>query len=205
VKFGAVPPSERKLQRPSPLLWRFLIAMAAWHLGTGALNPFFNVFFVRHIRLPVEQVGLVFSGSQIAQVCAILLAPLAFRKFGFTRAISGMQLATAFALLALAMAGGPWWAAAAYAGYMMSQFMSEPGMFTLLMEGVRVGERSSASALNFLVAFSGQALAATAAGWLLKRFDYPPVMTGAAVICVVAALLFRVLLANPKPAAASSP
>jgi MFS family permease len=205
VQFGALPPSERKLQRPSPLVWRFLIAMAAWNLGTGALNPFFNVFFVRRIHLPVEQVGFVFSAAQIAQVIAILFAPLVFRKFGLTRGISGMQLATACALLALAAAGGPWWAAGAYAGYMMSQYMSEPGMFTLLMEGVRAGERSSASALNFLVSFSGQAIAAAAAGWLLARFGYPPVMVGAAVICVLAALLFRVLLANPKPDAPSSP
>jgi predicted MFS family arabinose efflux permease len=199
VQFGALPPSERKLRRPSPMLWRFLIAMAAWNLGTGALNPFFNVFFVRRIHLPVENVGYVFSASQIAQVLAILATPLIFRKFGLTRSIAGMQLGTAFALLALAAAGGPWWAAGAYAGYMMSQYMSEPGMFTLLMEGVRVGERSSASSLNFLVTFSGQAIAAAAAGRLLEHFGYPPVMIGAAVMCVVAALLFRALLSDPKP------
>ncbi len=75
--------------------------------------------------------------------------------------------------------------------------MSEPGMFTLLMEGVPEGERSSASALNFLVAFSGQAIAAATAGHLLTAFGYPPVMIGAAIICAGAALLFRVLLAKP--------
>jgi len=203
VQFGAVPPSERKLRRPSPMLWRFLIAMAAWNLGTGALNPFFNVFFTRRIHLPVENIGYVFSGSQIAQVLAILAAPLVFRKFGLTRSIAGMQLGTACALLGLAMVAGPWWAAGAYAGYMMSQYMSEPGMFTLLMEGVRVGERSSASSLNFLVSFSGQAIAAATAGRLLEHFGYPPVMIGAAVICGVAALLFRALLSDPKPAAPS--
>ncbi|HYL75281.1 MAG TPA: MFS transporter [Bryobacteraceae bacterium] len=205
VQFGALPPSERRLRRPSPMLWRFLIAMVAWNLGTGALNPFFNVFFVRRIQLPVEKLGYVFSGSQIAQVLAILATPLIFRKFGLTRSIAGMQLGTAFALLALAAAGGPWWAAGAYAGYMMSQYMSEPGMFTLLMESVRVGERNSASSLNFLVTFSGQAIAAAAAGRLLEHFGYPPVMIGAALMCVVAALLFRALLSDPKPAATSDP
>ncbi|HEV2688672.1 MAG TPA: MFS transporter, partial [Bryobacteraceae bacterium] len=205
VQFGVLPASERRLRRPSPLVWRFLIAMAAWNLGTGALNPFFNVFFVRRIHLPVENIGFVFSGSQIGQVLAILAAPLVFRKFGLTRSISGMQLGTAFALIALAAAGGPWWAAGAYAGYMMSQYMSEPGMFTLLMEGVSTGERSSASSLNFLVSFTGQAIAAAAAGRLLEHFGYPPVMVGAAFICVVAALLFRFLLVDPKPAAPSSP
>lgn len=199
VKFIPLEPKERKLHRPSPLVMRFLIAMAAWNLGTGALNPFFNVFFARRIRLPVQQIGYVFSVAQVAQVGAVLLSPLVFRKFGLTRGIAGMQLGTACALLALAASGGPIWAAAGYAAYMMTQYMSEPGMFTLLMEGVRAGERNSASALNFLVSFAGQAIAAAAAGWLLARFGYPPVMVSAAVTCVLAALLFRVLLANPKP------
>jgi predicted MFS family arabinose efflux permease len=178
---------------------RFLIAMAAWNLGTGAMNPFFNVFFAQRVHLPVQQIGYVYAASQVAQVGAILFSPLVFRKFGLTRGIAGMQLATAFALLGLAAAGGPIWGAVGYSAYMMSQYMSEPGQFTLLMEAVRAPERNSASALNFLVSFAGQAIAAAGAGWLLSRFGYPPVIVLAAVICVIAAILFRVLLADPKP------
>lgn len=205
VKFGAAQPSERKLHRPSPLVLRFLIAMAAWNLGTGAMNPFFNVFFAQRIHLPVQQIGYVYAASQIAQVGAILVSPIVFRRFGLTRGISGMQLATAFALLGLAAAGGPIWGAVGYSAYMMSQYMSEPGQFTLLMEAVRAPERNSASALNFLVSFAGQAIAAAGAGWLLAHFGYPPVMVLAAVICVIAAILFRVLLADPKPDTPSPP
>jgi predicted MFS family arabinose efflux permease len=205
VKFGEAQPSERKLHRPSPLLLRFLICMAAWNLGTGALNPFFNVFFAQRVHLPVQQIGYVFAAAQIAQVGAILLSPLVFRKFGLTRGISGMQMATALALVSLAVAGGPVFAAVGYSAYMMSQYMSEPGQFTLLMESVRAPERNSASALNFLVSFAGQAIAAAGAGWLLAHAGYPPVMVLAAVICLVAAILFRVLLADQKPGAPSPP
>jgi len=198
INMGAARADKRTLHRPSPILVRFLAAMAVWNLGTGALNPFFSVFFAGRVRLPVEQIGTVFAFAQVAQVGAILLAPLAFRKFGLTRGISGMQLATALALIALAIAGGPVWAAAGYAAYMMFQYMSEPGMFTMLMEGVPEGERNSASALNFLVAFSGQAIAAAAAGRLITNFGYPPVMIGAAIVCAGAAFLFRFLLAKPR-------
>jgi MFS family permease len=195
---AAAAPSERKLRRPSPLVLRFLVAMAVWNLGTGIFNPFPNVFLAR-LHMPLQHIGYAFSASQLAQVFAVLLAPVAFRRFGLTRAISGMEFCTAIALLGLAAAVRPLWGAAAFAGYMMFQYMSEPGMFTLLMEGVPDGERSSASALNFLVSFSGQAIAATIAGWMLARFGYPPVLAAAAAICVVAALLFRVLLAPKKP------
>jgi MFS family permease len=200
---AAAPPSERKLHRPSPLVVRFLFAMLVWNLGTGIFNPFPNVFLAR-MHMPVQHIGYAFSASQLAQVLAVLLAPIAFRKLGLTRAISGMEFVTAVALLGLAAASGPWGAAIGFAGYMMFQYMSEPGMFTMLMEGVSEGERSSASALNFLVSFGGQAIAATAAGWMLARFGYPPVLCAAAAICVVAALLFRVLLAPPKPSSQSA-
>ncbi len=198
IDMGVAQADKRVFHRPSPMLIRFLVAMAVWNLGTGALNPFFSVFFARSVHLPVEQIGTVFAFAQVAQVAAILLTPLVFRRVGLTRGISGMQYATALALIGLAIAGGPVWAAAGYATYMMFQYMSEPGMFTLLMEGVPEGERSSASALNFLVAFSGQAIAAATAGHLLTNFGYRPVMIGAAIVCAGAALLFRVLLAKPS-------
>ena len=205
VNFGTAAPPKRKRHRPSPLVLRFLIAIAAWNLGTGALNPFFNVFFARWIHLPLQQIGYVFASAQVAQICAILCAPLFFRRFGLTRSISGMQSATALVLLALAAAGSPIIAAIGYCCYMMAQYMSEPGMFTLLMEGVIPEERGGASALNFLVTSGGIAVASATSGWLLARFGYPPVVVGAAIMCLLAALLFRVLLANPKLPARSDP
>ena len=139
LRMSAAPqPNERKLHRPSPIVLRFLIAILVWNLGTGVFNPFASVFFAR-MRMPVERIGYVFSSSQLAQVVAILCAPFFFRKFGTVRAIWGMEMATALGLVALAAAGGPMWAAAAYTSYMAFQYMSEPGMFTLLMDSVAGG------------------------------------------------------------------
>ncbi len=193
---AASPPSERKLHRPSPMVLRFLIAVLVWNLGTGAFNPFTSVYFAR-MRMPLEHIGYVFSSSQLAQVVAILCAPFIFRRFGTIRAIWGMEMATALGLVALAAAGGAMWAAAAYASYMAFQYMSEPGMFTLLMDSVPAGERNGASALNFLVSFAGQAIAASVSGWMLARFGYPPVLAAGAFICVAAAFLLRALLVKP--------
>jgi len=206
VKMTDAPrPSRRKFHRPSPLLARFLVAMLIWNLGTGIFNPFRNVFFARQIHLGVEKIGTVFSWSQVLQVGAILLAPAVFRRFGLTRAIAGMQIATALTLIGLASVTGPVGAALVYCFFMAAQYMSEPGMFTFLMDSVAAGERNSASALNFLVSYSGQAIAAAAAGILLARFGYSPVLIGAAIICAGAGLLFRGLLGKPPPVSPSPP
>jgi len=206
VRIGSAPAAERrKFRLPSPLVLRFLAAMVVWNLGTGVMNPFFNVFLARRYGMPLEHIGYAVSISQIGQVIAILASPMVFRRFGLVRGIVGMQFATALVLAGLAAAAGPIWAAAGYVAYMMAQYMSEPGMFTLLMEGATLEERGNASALNFLVMFAGQAIAATVAGEMLARFGYPPVLLGAAVICVGAALLFRVLIADRRPSAPSTP
>ncbi len=189
--------AERRLYRPSPRITRFLIAMAVWGAGTGMFNPFFNAFFARR-RVPVEQIGVLFSGAQLAQACAVLLAPLVFRRFGLIRGVSGMQFATALALVALAASQSPILAGCAYVGYMVSQYMSEPGTFTWLMETAPEKDRGNASAANFVVAFATQAIAAAVAGTSIDRFGYGPVLVAAALLCAVAAVLFRVLLGQRR-------
>ncbi len=205
VNLGASHSTERKFRRPSPLVLRFLAAMLVWNLGTGAFNPFFNVFFARRIHMPLEQIGYVVSISQIAQIAAILASPVVFRRFGLVRGIAGMQLATGLAMAGLAAAGAPVWAATGYVAYMMAQYMSEPGMFTFLMEGAEEEERGSASALNFLVSFAAQAVAASVAGQMLARYGYAPVLAAAGLICAAGALLFQILLRGQKPAAPLAP
>jgi len=198
VTMTTPPPSQRGFYRPSPVVIRFLVAIAAWNLGVGVFNPFLNVYFSR-LRLPVEQIGSLFSAAHVAQAGAVLMAPIVLRRFGLTRGVSGMQFTTAIALLGLSAAGGPISAGLAFAAYTMSQYMTEPGMFTFLMDSAPAEERSNASALNFLVTFTAQAIIAAIAGKMLARFGYPPVLVGAALICALAALLFRVLLAKPTP------
>ena len=105
-----------------------------------------------------------------------------------------MQIVTAVALGMLTLGPPGLLAGAVYAGYMAFQYMSEPGMYSLLMDGVEAPERSGASALNFLVIFGGQAVAAVAAGFGVRKFGYSIVLAAAAVTALIAGVMFRVLL-----------
>jgi len=195
LKIDAVPTSESVFRRPSPVLLRFFAAMVVWNLGTGAFNPFFSAFFV-HLRFSTERIGTLFSSVHLAQAFAMLAAPVALRWLGLSRGISTLQIATAFSLAALAMWKGAIPASFAYGLYVIFQYMSEPGVFALLMNSVPVAQRAGVSALNMIVIFASQAAAASVAGVLITRFGYPPVLTAASLICVAAALLFRGLPAE---------
>ena len=139
-----------------------------------------------------------FPSFTYVQASAMLLAPIALRRFGMIRGVSSMQAATAIALLFLGAARSPLWAGAAYATYMTVEYASEPGMYAFLMSLVPEAQRPGASALNFIAIFASQAVAQALSGVFLARFGYAPVLTCAAVICMAGALLFRFLLANEQ-------
>jgi predicted MFS family arabinose efflux permease len=184
---------------------RYLPALAVWGLATGSFNPFFNAFFATFVHMRVERIGVVFSLSQMGQVLAILLAPVALRRLGLVRGIAGMQWMTAVALGCLSAAPGAAAAAVLYVAYMSFQWMSEPGMNTLVSDQVEDAQRGGASALHMFCLSVSQALAAALGGVAISRLGYRPALAAAAVLAGVAAVLFRVLLRRFDPALRSRP
>src|SRR3984957_18564646 len=204
---GAVP--RTPLSRLSnPFLRRFLPAMAVWALVTGSFPPFANVYFVHHLGLSLQKLGFVFSFAQLVQFLAVLCAPLLFRRTGLIKGIILTQLATAAALASLALihpgphGGTP--AAWIYPVYMAMQFMNEPGIYSLLMDQISPGERSSASASTFFVSNACQAMASAATGVAIVRFGYSAALLGIAGLAVAATLLFARLSGSHAASAPDS-
>jgi predicted MFS family arabinose efflux permease len=191
-EFPRAPAGSRVYPR-SRFLVLFLVAFAVWHLATGLFNPLNNVY-LRHAGFSDRAIGGTFAVSQAFQVIAMLLSPLIIRRFGLLNGIVLMMAATAAGLGALAAEPVGIAAASAFILYMAFQWMSEPGLNTLLMNRVDEREHSGASALNYVVAFGAQALAAYAGGVWVTRFGYGPSLTAAATLAVIAGLLFRALL-----------
>jgi MFS family permease len=193
LKRGTAAAPGARIYPRGPFMWRFLAAFAMWHLATGAFNPFNNLYLAR-LNFSVADIGKIFSASQLVQVVAVLLAPLVIRRAGLVPGIVWMMGATAFALAGLATEPLGAQAVLAYAAYMACQWMSEPGLNTLLMNHVAEKERGGASAMNYLVAFSAQAVAAFAGGALFEHYGFGPVLIGAAAAAGLAAWMFRALV-----------
>jgi predicted MFS family arabinose efflux permease len=189
-------PPERSQKRFYPrnsFIIRFLAALLIWNLATGCFNPFANAYLANGLRMPIAGIGRFFSAAQLVQVIAMLIAPTLLRRAGVVKGVMCMQLATAAMLGMLAFTPPMLIGGTIYMGYMAFQYMSEPGMYSLLMEGVKEKERSGASAMNFLAIFGAQAVAAAASGVAVRRFGYPAVLAGAAMLAVIAGLAFRLV------------
>lgn len=188
----------RTLYPRNQFLWRFLPAIAVWSLVTGGFSPFFNAYFSQHFNMSVSRIGTMLSLSQLSQVCAVLIAPVLFRRIGLIKGVIFTQMAAGVALACLAAAQGGFWAGALYTVFSAFEWMNEPGIFALLMGRVRPEERAGASALMFLVISLSQGAAGALAGAGFARFGYPPVMFVIGAVALVAAMLFGGLVRETR-------
>ena len=195
LRIGPAPAEGAKLYPRNRFVVRFLIVWAIWNLATGSFNPFFTTFFAR-LHTPVERIGLIMSGSQLGQVLALMLAPVVLRKMGLVSGTAAMLMATALALGGLATSPSGWAAAAVFMTYTACQWMTDPGVNTLVMDRVREQERTGAAALMMLVAFAAQLVASLAGGATIARFGYSAMLACAAGFAALAAVVFRALPAG---------
>lgn len=190
LPLGSLPRREGKFY-VHPYVWRFLPAVALWTFGSGALVPFVTAFFTRHLSVSVERLGSILSLSQVAQTAGILLAPLLLRRLGSGRGMLVSQLAAALGLILLGSAHGVGSAAAFYWLFIGLNCMSEPSLFSLLMDNVPPEHRSSASAMHQLVSSVTLTVAAIAAGSAISVLGYRPVVFALALCAAGAALLLQ--------------
>jgi predicted MFS family arabinose efflux permease len=123
-----------------------------------------------------------------------MASPIVFRRFGMVEGIVYIQIAAAITLGILATCSRAPVAAVIYVVYMALHWMTEPGMMLLLMNRVAPGERTGASALNFLVINIAAAVATAIAGSAFSRFGYPPVLMVTSIAALCAAFVFRLML-----------
>jgi sugar phosphate permease len=185
----------RKLPwRVNPFLLCFLPAMALWTATQAAFTPFANVYLSKDLQISMSQIGLVFSASQLIQLCVGLLTPLVFRRFGLVNGIVATQIATAAALGCLAGTNNRGFAIALFLSFSAAQWMSSPGIYNLLMSKVPDEERSSASAITLFCNALFGSCATAGAGILFVQFGYPRVLVGISLLALTAALLFKFLV-----------
>jgi hypothetical protein len=179
----------------NPFLLRFLLSMALWTVVLTSFSPFASVYLSRNLNISLSRIGLIFTATQVIQLCLGLLTPLLFRTLGLVNGIVATQVATAAAMACLAGTHNRGLAVALYLSFSATQWMSTPGLYNLLMSKVPDEERSSASAMTMFCNALLQSCATAGAGILFVRFGYPRVLVGIAALALTAAALFGLFVA----------
>jgi len=172
-------------------LFRFLIAIALWNFAIGFFTPFANVYLSRELHLPLTRIGEIYTLAQVVQVAMVLLAPFLYRRVGLIAGIALAQVATGVLFWILPRTHYPHRAVWFYLALMGFQWMSGPGISSLLMNRTAEGDRSKASAMQNMTNLAAQAGASALAGKLYERYGYSgPLATNAGLAIVAAVLLY---------------
>jgi len=173
-----------------PFLLRFLPGFVLWSIVMGSFPMFGAVYLQNSLGIPLGKLGSVFSVSELMQFCAILLAPLLFRRVGTNKGIAIAQLGAACFLVLIGVSKSAFFAIGFYLLYFATQFMCEPGIYKMLMDSIPEAEQSNASAAQNICGAVCQAGTAAITGTCIVKFGYESVLLTDAVIAVLAALYF---------------
>lgn len=184
------------LQRPNAFLRRFLVGVALWGFVAGSFTTFAAVYFTRALRVPLPELGNIFFLSQIAQCVGVLLAPMLLRRLNLGVSVMSTQLAAAAAMGLLALAHTPKHAMVLYWSYLAATYMSEPALFSLLMEQMPAAERPQASSWHMLTAALTQSITAALTGAAITAVGYRSVFVALAVVGAASGVLFRQIAAK---------
>jgi MFS family permease len=200
-------PAPGQRMRFHPFLLRFLPPFVLWNVVTGSFPAFGAIYLQQVLKIPLGQVGMIFSASQLAQFAAVLGAPLLFRRRGLVKGIVFAQIGTALFLALIGATTMPRAAIGFYLAYNAMLFMCSPGIYNLLMNRIPESERSTASAVQNLSGAICQAGTQALTGICIVQFGYKPVLLSNAAFALGAALLFlgireRASIAETQQAAA---
>jgi MFS family permease len=181
-------------RRWNPFLVRFLPSMALWSAVAASFAPFASVYFARNYQVPLGRLGLIFSAAQILQLLAGIAAPKLYQNIGRINGIVVTQLVTALAFGLLAGASSSMKAVSIYLALSAVQWMSSPGLYSLLMDSVPDDLRSSASSLTIFCNSLLQAATVALIGDCFSHYGYPRVLIALMLTACVAAAMFRWLV-----------
>jgi predicted MFS family arabinose efflux permease len=186
-------PTRRSVRLFHPYLLRFLPGFMLWSVVAGSFPLFGAVYLQKAIGLPLGKLGAVFSASQLAQFCSVLVAPLLLKRLGITKGVAAIQVGTAAFLLLISATRNASVGVCFYVLYFATQYMCGPGIYSLLMDNVAEAERSTASAVQNIAGALCQAGSAALTGICIVAFGYRDLLIGNAAAVILASLLFLIL------------
>lgn len=177
----------------SPKILRLMLTVGIWNFAFGLFTPFFVVFFSVQLGASVRSIGLDLTGGQIVAAAATLMAPMMINRLGTLPAIRTMMFLTGVG--AFILCSHPRFAgiAAGYMIYTAFQAMTQPAIYTLLMNQTSKAEQAGASMLNSLVVFSSAALSGYLGGQAIHRVGYERILLNCGISCIIAGIVFSVL------------
>ncbi len=157
-------------------------------LGAGLFIPYFNIYFVQHLRASPALFGLVDGGANAITALLTLVAPWLAKRLGRINAITLTRLASIPLLLTVGLTGILPFAAFLYLFRQGAQDMSAGILQVYSMEAVPEKYRGLANS-SYQVSFQlPTAIATPIGGLIITYIGYPPIFLVGA-FCYILAII----------------
>ncbi|GAC1482069.1 MAG: hypothetical protein NVS2B12_37160 [Ktedonobacteraceae bacterium] len=173
-------------------LFAFVIFQLLIGTGAGLFLPYFNLYFVQHLRASPALFGAIDGSANALNALLTLLAPWAVLRFGKIATLLVPRLLSIPLMLVIGLTPSLPVAASLYPFRQGLMDMSQGILQLFSMEVVDARQRGFANS-SYQAAYQvAWALSASLSGLIIARVGYAPVFVGAAVLYTLALLLLWV-------------
>jgi MFS family permease len=164
----------------SKIVKRMLVFYCIFGLGWGTSLPYFNVFFDVVYRASSDQIGMIFSVSQLLMMAGYFLVPGITERMGKVRMASTVQAASIPFLLMFTLASSISAAAIGYAMRHMLMNMANPVLNSFKLEISGPKERSMINSVMWMACYIFVGMGTYAGGLMMANGEYrtPFLLTG---------------------------
>lgn len=176
----------------SILIWKMVFVYALIGMGWGMALPYFNVYFDVVLKTSSDQIGSIFSLSEVVMMIALLFVPVLTERFGKVIVVSFVQLSSIpFLLLFIYTSALP---VVAFAYIMRSALMNmaNPIFNSFKLEIVGEDQRATLNSLTWMSCYTFVGLSTYAGGLIMATGYYKIPFLLTCILYVVAAILYYV-------------
>jgi MFS family permease len=167
--------------------------------GLAATTTYFNVYLDAELLLPTAQIGAIIAAGRLLGVPAALAVPWLTGRFGKPAVAIGATLASALAILPLALI--PRWEAAAisFVGLVGLSWIRYSATIVYILELVPPTRRATASGLSEMASGICFTLITFGGGYMILLLGYRSLFLTAAAVTALSALVFWLAFRGRTP------
>lgn len=170
---------------------KMIFIFCLFGLGWGISLPYFNVYFETVLGASANQIGLIFSASQLTMIVGYFLVPMATSRLGKIRLATIVQLLSIPFLLLFTFESSILIAAFGYVMRYMLMNMANPILNSFKLEIVRPEQRSVMNSITWTACYTFVGIGTYAGGLMMAGGQNAmPFLTTSMLYAITACLYF---------------
>jgi len=151
----------------SKVVRHMLFVYCLYGLGWGVSLPYFNVYFDVVLGASANQIGMIFSVSQLTMMVGYFLVPVLSERFGKIKLASVVQVLSIPFLLIFTFTASIWVAAFGYVMRYLLMNMANPVLNSFKLEIVGDEQRSTMNSVTWMACYTFVGIGTYAGGLMM--------------------------------------